>query len=66
VPAILGAFAALDEAVGGASSGRVPLAFLGDDSTDRWWPAATRARLVAAKAETDPLGIVRSNRPVAG
>lgn len=66
VPAIEGAFAALDASVAGASSGRVPLAFLGDDSTDRWWSSVTRARLVAAKAETDPLGIVRSNRPVAG
>lgn len=64
VPAIEGAFAALDAALAPVATGRAPLAFLGDTPTDRWWSAETRARLVAAKAETDPLGIIRSNRPV--
>ena len=49
-----------------ATSDRIPLAFLGDEHTDRWWSPQTRDRLVAAKRETDPLGIVRSNRPVSG
>jgi hypothetical protein len=59
--------AALDglvNAVSPWSSGRSMLAFLGPDSTDRWWDQTTRARLVAAKRRTDPLGVVRSNRPV--
>jgi hypothetical protein len=66
VPAIEAGFAALDAAVESVGSGRAPLAFLGETSTDRWWSARTRARLVAAKQDLDPLGIVRSNRPVSG
>ena len=66
VPVIEGGVAALDASVAGVSTGRAPLAFLGEDSTDRWWSPETRARLVAAKDELDPLGIIRSNRPVRG
>jgi hypothetical protein len=66
VPAIEGGFAALDAAVASVGTGRAPLAFLGETPTDRWWTPATRARLVAAKQDLDPLGLVRSNRPVSG
>jgi FAD/FMN-containing dehydrogenase len=66
VPAIEGAFAGLDSAAATVGSGRAPLAFLAETPTVRWWGAETRARLVAAKQDLDPLGIVRSNRPVSG
>jgi hypothetical protein len=66
VPVIAGGVARLDASVAAVSTGRAPLAFLGEDSTDRWWSPEVRARLVAAKDELDPLGIVRSNRPVRG
>jgi hypothetical protein len=65
-PVIAASVDRLDAAVAGVSTGRAPLAFLGEDSTDRWWSTATRERLVAAKQDLDPLGIVRSNRPVCG
>ena len=65
-PAIEAAFGRLDAAVAPATADRIPLAFLGDEHTDRWWSPQTRERLVAVKRETDPLGIVRSNRPVSG
>ncbi|HEX6150178.1 FAD-binding oxidoreductase [Nocardioides sp.] len=57
-------FADIEAAVSSVSSGRAPLAFLGRRSTDHWWSPATRARLVAAKRAADPLGVIRSNRPV--
>ncbi len=63
-PVIAAGVARLDAAVAEVSTGRAPLAFLGEDSTDRWWSAETRERLVAAKQDLDPLGIIRSNRPV--
>jgi len=66
VPVIEGGFAGLDSACATVSSGRAPLAFLAETPTVRWWTAETRARLVAAKQDLDPLGIVRSNRPVSG
>ncbi len=66
VPAIEGAFTGLDSAAATVGTGRAPLAFLGETPTGRWWSAETRARLVAAKQDLDPLGIVRSNRPVNG
>ena len=66
VPPIEAGFAALETAVASVGTGRAPLAFLGETPTDRWWSAQTRARLVAAKQDLDPLGIVRSNRPVSG
>lgn len=64
-PAVDGALERLLATVGPWSTGRSMLAFLGPDSTDRWWDESTRSRLVAVKGELDPHGIVRSNRPVA-
>ena len=61
-----GIFARLDGITAPYASGRTLLAFLSHESSDRWWTPETRARLVAAKRVTDPLGTVRSNRPVAG
>jgi hypothetical protein len=66
VPAIEGAFVGLDSAAATVGTGRAPLAFLGETPTARWWSPETRARLVAAKQDLDPLGVIRSNRPVAG
>jgi FAD/FMN-containing dehydrogenase len=57
-------FADIEAAVSSVGSGRAPLAFLGRRSTDDWWSPETRARLVAAKRSSDPLGVIRSNRPV--
>jgi hypothetical protein len=62
--AVEAGFADLAAAVSSVSSGRAPLAFLGRRSTDDWWSPETRARLVAAKRSADPLGVIRSNRPV--
>ena len=59
------AFAGLDDITARCASGRTMPAFLGERSSDAWWSAATRARLVAAKAAADPAGVIRSNRPVA-
>ncbi len=64
VPVIEAGFAGLDSAAATVGTGRAPLAFLGETPTVRWWNAETRARLVAAKEDLDPLAIVRSNRPV--
>ena len=61
-----GIFARLDGITAPYASGRTLLAFLSHESSDRWWTPATRDRLVAAKQVTDPLGTIRSNRPVAG
>ena len=58
-------FARLDSITAPYASGRTLLSFLSHESTDRWWTPETRARLVAAKQVTDPLGVIRSNRPVA-
>ncbi len=65
VPAIQGHFARIAEAMAPVDSGRKLLNFLepGDDPAV-WWSAETRARLAAAKQVTDPLGSVRSNRPI--
>jgi len=62
--AAAGIFARLDGIVAPYSSGRTLLAFLSHESTDRWWTPETRARLAAAKQVTDPLDVIRSNRPV--
>ncbi len=65
VPAILGSYAALDRAVEPVASGRRLLNFFGeDDDPADWWSPETRARLAAAKQVADPLGLVRSNRPI--
>jgi hypothetical protein len=66
VPVIDEALAGLDSAAATVGSGRAPLAFLAETPTVRWWTEETRARLVAAKEDLDPLGIIRSNRPVRG
>ena len=52
-------------AVAPVSSGTTAPNFLhaGGD-VDRCWPADVRARLRAIKADADPLGTIRSNRPV--
>jgi FAD/FMN-containing dehydrogenase len=65
VPAIQGQFARVADAVAAVDSGRKLLNFLesGQDPA-LWWSAETRARLAAAKQVSDPLGIVRSNRPI--
>ena len=63
--AAAGIFARLDGIVAPYGSGRTLLSFLSHESTARWWTPETRARLVAAKQVTDPLGVIRSNRPVA-
>ena len=61
---IAASFRRIDEAVAACSSGRALLAFLGEKSTDCWWSDETRVRLMAAKSTIDPLGVIRSNRPV--
>ncbi len=65
VPAIHGHFARIAEAVAPVDTGRKLLNFLeeGEDPA-LWWSADTRARLVAAKQVTDPLGLIRSNRTI--
>jgi len=63
-PEVEAGFAEVEAAVSSVSSGRAPLAFLGRRSTDAWWSPDTRARLMAAKSIADPLGVIRSNRPV--
>lgn len=63
-PGVEAGFADIEAAVSSVSSGRAPLAFLGRRSTDAWWSRETRARLVTAKRSADPLGVIRSNRPV--
>ena len=46
-------------------SGRKLLNFLdADEDPALWWSPETRARLAVAKQVADPLGIVRSNRPI--
>ncbi len=62
--AAAGIFARLDGITAPYASGRTFLSFLSHESTDRWWTPETRARLVAAKQVTDPLDVIRSNRPV--
>jgi hypothetical protein len=65
VPAILAAYARLDEAVAPVTSPRRLLNFMGEDGDPAdWWSPDTRSRLAAAKRVADPLGLVRSNRPI--
>ena len=54
----------LADAVEPCSSGRAPLSFQGIDGIDRWWDPATIARLRRVKHGADPLGLIRSNRPL--
>jgi FAD/FMN-containing dehydrogenase len=65
VDPIRAALRRVEEAVAPASSGTTTANFLhaGGD-VDRCWPPEVRARLRAIKAEVDPLGTIRSNRPV--
>jgi FAD/FMN-containing dehydrogenase len=65
VEPIHAALARVEDAVAPASSGTTTANFLhaGGD-VDRCWPPEVRARLRAVKAEADPLGTIRSNRPV--
>lgn len=65
VPAIEDCFARVDAAVADATSGRTLLNFAGARAGADWWSAPHRERLVRAKVEADPLGTMRSNRPVA-
>ena len=58
-------FGRLGAAVAHVASGRALLNFLEfDEDPGRWWSPATRKRLAAAKHVADPLGTIRSNRPV--
>ncbi|MGA8994014.1 MAG: FAD-binding oxidoreductase [Nocardioidaceae bacterium] len=63
--AIRSRFDEISSAVAPVASGRTLLNFLeaGEDP-GRWWASETRARLQLAKRESDPLGTIRSNRPV--
>lgn len=63
-PVVDDALTRLADLVSPWSTGRSLLAFLGPDSTDRWWDEPTRTRLIAAKQQLDPFGVIRSNRPV--
>jgi FAD/FMN-containing dehydrogenase len=65
VDPIRAALGRVEDAVASASSGTTTANFLhaGGD-VDRCWPPEVRARLRAIKAEVDPLGTIRSNRPV--
>jgi FAD/FMN-containing dehydrogenase len=62
---IRAALARVEDAVAAVSSGTTTANFLpaGGD-VDRCWPPEVRARLRAVKADVDPLGTIRSNRPV--
>lgn len=69
VPELVDPIALAIEEVGAAAadhtSGRALLNFLGSDGDPgRWWSPATRERLARAKECSDPLGVIRSNRPV--
>jgi hypothetical protein len=61
------AFERVGAAVADVASGRTLLNFLesGQDPA-LWWSHETRERLVRAKQASDPLHIIRSNRPVHG
>ena len=69
VPALVEVITAYLDRVGAAASsvasGRTLLNFLesGEDPS-LWWTSDTRDRLVRAKQASDPLGTIRSNRPV--
>jgi hypothetical protein len=65
VEPIRAALRRVEDAVAPVSSGTTTSNFLhaGGD-VDRIWPAEVRARLRAVKTEVDPLGTIRSNRPV--
>jgi hypothetical protein len=64
VPLIEGSFARVGAEIGDAASGRVLLNFSGARAHADWWTEQDRDRLVRAKVEADPLGTIRSNRPV--
>ena len=65
VPAIQAQFGRIAAAVAPVDSGRKLLNFLdADEDPALWWSPETRARLAAAKQVADPLGIIRSNRPI--
>jgi FAD/FMN-containing dehydrogenase len=58
-------FGRLSAAVAHVASGRTLLNFLEyDEDPGTWWSSETRERLAAAKQVSDPLGTIRSNRPV--
>ncbi len=58
-------FGRLGASVAHVASGRALLNFLEfDEDPGRWWSPGTRERLAAAKRVSDPLGTIRSNRPV--
>ena len=58
-------FGRVSAAVAHVASGRTLLNFLEfDEEPGKWWSPATRERLAAAKHVSDPLGTIRSNRPV--
>ena len=63
-PVIEDCFARVGTEVRDAASGRTLLNFAGARAHVSWWSAAERERLVRAKVDSDPLGTVRSNRPV--
>ena len=64
VPAIEACFERTGAAVADVASGRTLLNFGGAHAHSTWWTDADRVRLVRAKGESDPLGTLRSNRPV--
>lgn len=64
VPVIEACFERTGAAVADAASGRTLLNFGGAHARSTWWSDADRERLVRAKGESDPLGTLRSNRPV--
>ena len=66
-PVIQDTFSRLALVTDHVSSRRALLNFIGaDGDTSRWWSPEVRSRLVEAKHASDPLGIIRSNRPVRG
>jgi hypothetical protein len=65
VPAIEATFGRVSAVTAHVQSGRTLLNFLevGEDP-GLWWSPETRTRLATVKAAADPLGTIRSNRPV--
>ncbi len=60
-------FGRLGASVAHVASGRTLLNFLEwDEEPGKWWAPATRERLASAKAVSDPLQTIRSNRSVRG
>ncbi len=65
VPAIQGSLAAVQQAVADQRSGRTFYTFLcADPDVSRAFPAESLERLRRIKAERDPNGLFRSNRPI--